>query len=1266
MFNHTSALLGLSIILNCTVGQAAGPVLLDDQFELPEGFHIYKAAPPSLTGGSYVLCFDGTGQLLVGTGKTIHRLTDSNQDGLYDEAEVIAQGLGSRGPQGILVHDEHLYAVGGDGVQHFTGYPDNLIHQGRLGEPFHTGGDHSAHTLLRGHDDWIYFVTGDGGGARDRLHITEESSPVLKERNASVFRFNLSGTQWECVSAGGRNPPNLGMNYLGELFSLDSDMEWHVDVPWYRPVRLNHWAVGGDLGWQGVGAFPPYYIDTIPGIVDAGRGSPTWGTFYEHEQFPAPYHNAFIVCDYRWKSATKGSYNASGRLLSFSLERAGSSWDANMEVLARPKANAVSDDKRPIDFALVDVTVAPDGSLFISDHNQGIWRLYYDAEEAPHEPRIPPIVPSLLPPTGSRAELIEHVLDFPQPQSEWTRLRIKEVKKEIGFSWRPALQQYALDETRPLNKRLRAIRFISPEYRRISGSFFVRLAKSASDEIRAQAAWLTGLQGAAYHPQVLHPLLEDSSAFVRRRAAEAFTRIASERNIQALVKALGDPDRLVRFTAMRALAHLETSSWIKLALESENSQRIMRALVAAHVSQDLPPSDLIISTINRLIAHAPSDRENQLDLLRVLSLFSDSIKNDAPLRSQVPRYLLQDFPSEDPDLRWEQARLLGEFEIKEAVPDLLTILESETDGMTLFHIASSLSRVTEGWTADSEDRLVRWLIRNQTGWFANFAGKGLQFPSFWGTVLNRFCENHFEAIERSFNSLSPTSQLGQLTIDQLVARSDSDSQLITLYEKSVHPASKRVVLQAMMRPKDSRWKRFARQQLLRQETNSADRDALIELLLSQGIEFEDTSILWERIGQTQSTTLFNQVAEQIAQLGAEHGHDLMLKTLGYTSHPKSQKDTIITLIKRLKSAPDTAPGVDQLLSFFTQHHRPGKTVTPRWIWARDTKRHEPEVFFRKQFTVESDAKGVLQITGDNEFTAFLDGKQIASNDNWQESISATLSLTTGVHELTIRTRSTDPTAGLVASLTWGSGNGRSTKQLVTNVGWETTITAPADWPQTRSREHPWSPARDLGPLGTAPWGNVFETAASATLEQQLIADYWPQWFLTTYGEEIPSDPDQNEPANLSPDAIYQTLLTTPLDTGKPSEGRKVYLKLQCHTCHQGVPEVTGRIFGPDLAGVTRRLTRDQLVDAILQPSKEVAERFRATEVETTQGTLYSGFVTEQSAQRLVIATQTQIITVPTDEVISIQPLSSSLMPEALIDQSSRQEIIDLLSFLNAL
>src|SRR5262245_8107541 len=165
---------------------AADPDLLDDRFALPSGFHIYRAAGPELSGGSYDLCFDGEGRLLVGDGNAVRRLIDKDKDGIFDSFEVIATGLGWRGPQGLLVWGDRLYAVGGDGIQLFEGYLPGgpLIHRGRIGNKLNTGGDHEAHTILRGHDGYLYFIAGDGGGTKDRLHITEESSPVLFARAA--------------------------------------------------------------------------------------------------------------------------------------------------------------------------------------------------------------------------------------------------------------------------------------------------------------------------------------------------------------------------------------------------------------------------------------------------------------------------------------------------------------------------------------------------------------------------------------------------------------------------------------------------------------------------------------------------------------------------------------------------------------------------------------------------------------------------------------------------------------------------------------------------------------------------------------------------------------------------------------------------------------------------------------------------------------------------------------------------------------------------
>ncbi|MBT3912283.1 MAG: hypothetical protein HOF22_03685 [Verrucomicrobia bacterium] len=71
-------------LINSITSTAAEPILLDDQFQLPPGFHIYRAAEPELTGGSYDLTLDGQGRLLVAEGNSLRRVVDTDNDGIYD------------------------------------------------------------------------------------------------------------------------------------------------------------------------------------------------------------------------------------------------------------------------------------------------------------------------------------------------------------------------------------------------------------------------------------------------------------------------------------------------------------------------------------------------------------------------------------------------------------------------------------------------------------------------------------------------------------------------------------------------------------------------------------------------------------------------------------------------------------------------------------------------------------------------------------------------------------------------------------------------------------------------------------------------------------------------------------------------------------------------------------------------------------------------------------------------------------------------------
>jgi glucose/arabinose dehydrogenase len=736
--------------------EAAKPALLDDQFELPSGFHIYRAAARELTGGSYAMTFDGNGRLLIGDGTALRRLSDSDGNGVYDQEEVIATDLGWRGPQGVLVYGDRLYAIGGDGVQLYSGYLSGRIHHiGRIGNKFSTGGDHDAHTLLRGFDGSIYLMAGNGAGIKARDHITETNSPMLFEREASIFRFDPDGTHWECIATGGRNPPNLGQNYMGDFFSFDSDMEWHVGLPWYRPVRLNHWIVGADQGWQEVGAFPPYYIDCISGILDIGRGSPTWGTFYEHTQFPAHFRNNYIACDYRWKAANNDQYSSSGRLVCFALERSGASWKGTMEVLAQPRAGAKDFSGQPINFALVDVKVAPDGSLVVSDHNQGIWRIFYSSEGTP---AIPNQSVALQPATS-----VDELLRFPQPDSEWSRVVEERSVAQIPNA-SDALQLSALKQDRALSERLRALRLLTPMAGQISFDWLRNVAADPAPEIRAWVPLAISFRSQEHDFELLRQLARDLDPLVRRRVAECFTRRMTPSAVPVLIQLLGDQERVTRYPAMSALAHLPTDLWLELALASTNSQIALRGLVAGASVGTVPPN--AVSKVVRHIRGLTLDREDQLDLLRVLALFRTDIITSAELEP-VRQYILSELRSNDRDVRWESIRLCGEYEIGPSIAFLAGRLAEEANHETQFHIVQSLARIADGWTVDAELTLLDWLIANQNGWFAEFESKGVEFPLFWGTTLNEFASRHPRAMVQNRLRIRLEGLLGTALISVL-------------------------------------------------------------------------------------------------------------------------------------------------------------------------------------------------------------------------------------------------------------------------------------------------------------------------------------------------------------------------------------------------------------------------------------------------------------------------------------------------------------------
>lgn len=138
--------------------------------------------------------------------------------------------------------------------------------------------------------------------------------------------------------------------------------------------------------------------------------------------------------------------------------------------------------------------------------------------------------------------------------------------------------------------------------------------------------------------------------------------------------------------------------------------------------------------------------------------------------------------------------------------------------------------------------------------------------------------------------------------------------------------------------------------------------------------------------------------------------------------------------------------------------------------------------------------------------------------------------------------------------------------------------------------------------------------------------------------------------------------------GRSFEQGKAMFATLCIRCHR--VSNRGVSIGPDLTSVSRRFSRRDMLESIIQPSKVIAEQYRNVQVVTTDGRIIVGQVapsTDFRSPALRIATNLldngQFIEVPKVEIESHAVSGISPMPQGLLNTLTRDEILDLLAFL---
>lgn len=133
-------------------------------------------------------------------------------------------------------------------------------------------------------------------------------------------------------------------------------------------------------------------------------------------------------------------------------------------------------------------------------------------------------------------------------------------------------------------------------------------------------------------------------------------------------------------------------------------------------------------------------------------------------------------------------------------------------------------------------------------------------------------------------------------------------------------------------------------------------------------------------------------------------------------------------------------------------------------------------------------------------------------------------------------------------------------------------------------------------------------------------------------------------------------------------GKALFATASCIMCHR--LRGHGRLIGPDLTSAPSRFSRRDILESIIAPSKVIPDAYRSLQVITNDGKSYVGRAAlggDYRSEILQLATDPanpyKTIEIRKSKIEFAQPSPTSWMPEGTLNTLTKEEILDLLAFI---